>query len=131
MREAPAQPSVERTAQVQDNKEIVEMLKGTPLNGVEGLKEMGDVDPGSPEYPAMSLQLWAYKEAIIKWQKAGRPTRTNEEVQKIHDTHCVGCSWYDPDKKRCKGCGCRVTTGSVAVLNKIKMKTEHCPKGEW
>jgi hypothetical protein len=82
-------------------------------------------------YPAMPMQLWTYKEALIRWYKAGRPKRTQEEVEQIHSEHCKPCEWYDKDSSRCKGCGCAVTTGSIAVFNKIKMGTEHCPKEKW
>lgn len=83
-------------------------------------------------YPAVSLQLWSFKEALIKWNKAGRPTRTQDEVERIHREFCsVPCEWYDEGARRCRGCGCMVTTGSIAVFNKIKMATEQCPKDKW
>lgn len=90
--------------------------------------ESGELPPG---YPPMSMQLWTYKEALIKWQKAGRPTRTQEEVEQIHKEFCEPCEWYDAEQKRCKGCGCKVTVGSVAIFNKLKMSTEHCPKDKF
>lgn len=89
------------------------------------------VMPDSPDYPAMGTQLHNYKEALIKWNKAGRPTRTAEEVEHIHKTHCSRCDWYDPEQKRCRGCGCKVTVGSIAIFNKLKMATEHCPKEQF
>lgn len=82
-----------------------------------------------PDYPPMSLQLWLYKEALLKWQRAGRPVRTDEEVAAILPI-CQACDWYDPERKRCKGCGCRVTEGGIPVTNKLKMATEHCPHPE-
>jgi hypothetical protein len=84
-----------------------------------------------PEYPNWSIQAWMYTQALLKWKKAGYPERTDEEVKEIHEKHCTKCEWYDPEKKRCKGCGCRVTDGAVAVVNKIKMATEHCPREIW
>ena len=91
---------------------------------------------GTPSnYPPLSMQLWTYKEALIRWNKAGRPTRTKEEVIHIEGSFCnppgKPCEWYDLEQKRCTGCGCKVTVGSIAVLNKIKMGTEHCPKELW
>lgn len=111
---------------IEDIKGIVE---GTVLEDMEGFDL--EVDESSPEYPALSMQLWSYKEALVRWKKAGYPVRSDAEVKRILETHCKPCSWYDKDKKRCKGCGCRVSTGSIAVFNKIKMATEHCPKEEW
>jgi len=111
--------------------EIKEIVHGTPLEEmpIEGLDL--STPPSSPEYPAVSMQLWLYKDALVRWKKAGYPVRSDAEVAKIHETKCKPCSWYDPKKKRCKGCGCRVSVGSVAVFNKIKMATEHCPKELW
>ena len=85
-------------------------------------------DAAVPEFPALTVQLLSWKEAVRKWRAAGKPKRTDEEVSEILETHCKKCSWYDPDKRRCKGCGCRVTEGGVAVFNKIRMATAHCPR---
>ena len=105
--------------------EIVQMIQASGI-------DMGEFEKTQiPHYPSISMQIWSYKEALIKWNKAGRPTRTQEEVEKIHEEFCVGCEWYDVDQKRCRGCGCKVTVGSIAVMNKIKMGTEHCPKDKW
>lgn len=84
-----------------------------------------------PEYPAVSAQAWLYKEALSRWVKAGRPTRTQAEVDSIIENHCTQCDWYDKEKKRCRGCGCKVTNSSIAIVNKVKMGTESCPKGLW
>lgn len=100
------------------------------FNEDEVIERTPDGSP-PPEYPNWSIQAWMYKEALLKWKRAGYPTRTQEEVDRIHEDHCTKCSWYDPEKKRCKGCGCRVTDGAVAVVNKIKMATEHCPREFW
>jgi len=86
-----------------------------------------------PEYPALHLQLMSWKEAVRKWREAGKPKRTDEEVSEIKRKFCneAACTWFDPEKNRCKGCGCRVTEGGIAVLNKIRMATEHCPRDFW
>lgn len=81
-----------------------------------------------PDFPKASVQLWLYKEALKRWHAAGRPVRTDEEVKEILETKCKTCDWYDDG--RCRGCGCRVTSGSIPVLNKIKMATESCPHPE-
>jgi hypothetical protein len=116
-----------------DDPEIREMIEaaGFDIKEVEATqKNLANADVKS--YPAISLQLWSFKEALIKWNKAGRPTRTQEEVKHIHREFCaVPCEWYDEGAGRCRGCGCNVTTGSIAVFNKIKMATEHCPKDKW
>jgi hypothetical protein len=85
-----------------------------------------------PEFPALHLQLISWKEAVKKWRAAGKPKRTDKEVANIKENFCnETCSWFDPAKSRCKGCGCKVTEGGVAVFNKIRMATEHCPRDLW
>jgi len=126
----PAPPPLPPSEQKPVDVEVKELIKGTVLEDmpIDGLEK---ADKDSPEYPAISMQLWLYKEALGRWKKAGYPVRTDEEVREIHATKCKNCSWFDAEKSRCKGCGCKVSVGSVAIFNKIKMATEHCPKGEW
>lgn len=95
--------------------------------------ELAEAPDGSPppNYPPMSLQVWLYKEALLKWTKAGRPVRSAEEVDSILTNHCKTCDWFDAEANRCKGCGCKVTSSSLAIFNKLKMATEKCPKGLW
>jgi hypothetical protein len=97
----------------------------------EGLDALKVSPEESKEFPSLSTQLWNYQNALKRWQAAGRPVRDTEEVENILETHCKGCDWYDKDSKRCKGCGCKVTAGSMAIFNKIKMATEHCPQELW
>jgi len=96
-------------------------------------REMMAKQVPTPEFPSLMVQLITWKEAVRKWRAAGRPNRTDEQVAEIKNKFCnkVNCSWFDPEKNRCKGCGCKVTNGGVAVLNKIRMATEHCPREMW
>jgi hypothetical protein len=109
----------------------VELLKAISQESDDVVIEATPDGSPPPNYPAMSTQMWLYKEALLRWNRAGRPVRSAEEVDNILATHCMKCDWYDTEAKRCKGCGCKVTTSSVAVFNKIKMATEHCPKELW
>jgi hypothetical protein len=116
--------------------EIMEMIRSAGLDPAD-MEKAVPVEPGQlpPDYPPLTIQAWNYKEALIRWSKAGRPTRTQEEVKRLHSTYCAKegepCDWYDPEQKRCRGCGCKVTVGSVAIFNKLKMATEHCPQGKF
>jgi len=84
-----------------------------------------------PEVPGLPTQLQHYWHAVTRWIAAGRPTRTVAEVEFLHGTYCAGCDWYDKKNKRCKGCGCKVKSGGAALLNKVRMATEHCPRNFW
>jgi len=91
----------------------------------------GTLKPEIPETPALAVQAKNYWSAVKKWIGAGRPTRTDDEVRKIHANYCLRCDWYDKPAKRCKGCGCKVTPVGKALLNKARMATEHCPRDFW
>lgn len=65
--------------------------------------------------------------AIVKWTKAGRPIRSDEEVEKIYREICKPCDQFADD--RCKVCRCGVKASGMSVLNKIKLATEHCEGG--
>ncbi len=79
---------------------------------------------------------WTFEDAIhwavalVRWQKAGRPQRTDEEVQYIVWI-CEACDDYKADEKRCKICRCGVSTGDMAICNKARLATEHCPQNKW
>jgi hypothetical protein len=90
-----------------------------------------NLDDIPKEFPSVSTQLWNYQNALRKWNKAGRPVRSPEEIKEILETRCKGCDWYDKESERCKGCGCKVTEDGMAIFNKIKMATESCPKELW
>jgi hypothetical protein len=82
-----------------------------------------------PDWPGLGNLAMAWRAAVNKWKKAGKPIRSKEEVHNIVTDYCKKCDWYE--NNRCRGCGCQVNEWSVAVLNKARMATEHCPKGYW
>lgn len=87
-----------------------------------------------PSMPGPIRRLFTWAEAVTGWMTAGRPERTAEEVEHIYHTFCAAmppCSWLNLEKQSCQGCGCRVTSDGPALLNKIKMATQHCPRQLW
>ena len=88
-----------------------------------------DDSPGPP--PMLSKRLRTYLTALRRWVKAGRPTRTDADVEAILAEHCRPCEQYDAQHQACNECGCRVTAGAVAITNKLRMATETCPLGKW
>ena len=81
--------------------------------------------------PSISRRIVTYAEAVIEWTAAGRPERSEEEVERIFKDKCSPCKSFDPDKNVCRRCGCRVAADGFALRNKIRMATQHCPKGYW
>jgi hypothetical protein len=90
--------------------------------------------PSSSEQQNASMasapSRWA--KAVAKWTEAGRPNRTDEEVNAILEI-CTPCNKYRkaPWGMICSMCGCRVNKGEWAIVNKARMGTEHCPKHLW
>lgn len=90
-----------------------------------------------------AIKHWA--QALARWTVAGFPKRSQAEVERCLRI-CVHCPTdnYVPDNPKCTGeacrmktggrcklCGCRVSKGRIAVINKILMATEDCPKRHW
>jgi len=84
-----------------------------------------------PATPGLVRRALSYAEALIEWTAAGRPERSDKEVERIFHQHCQPCKWFDRDRQTCRGCGCRVADNGYAISNKIKMATEHCPRDLW
>ena len=107
------------------------------------VKQDGDqwtVDETHPAYPrrrgsqpkkppSTIKKVCSWIKAINRWRKAGKPIRTDAEVANLVAI-CKRCKHYST-KGRCRACGCAVTKGAWAVMNKARMATEDCPKGEW
>ena len=74
-------------------------------------------------------KLSNYRKAIVKWISAGRPVRSDEEVERIYNQFCNSCEFKL--NRSCILCGCKVNKAKSALFNKIKMATEECPKGFW
>ena len=88
-----------------------------------------------------------YGFAVAKWIEAGRPERTDSEVDAILDQHCSKCDLFKDGHCTHAECGCNVKSSeeekstfvgslvswiiSPALVNKLRMSTEHCPIGKW
>ena len=117
------------------------------LHGTEGLEKFigcpGKIIPLempsiqepdlTPEVERLSITIKMAKRwvaALLKWRKAGYPTRTQKEVARIVPI-CESneCGHYI--NGRCSKCGCGVNNNRIAIVNKAKMATEKCPLGKW
>jgi hypothetical protein len=96
-----------------------------------GAPEPAPAEPAPPEPPGLVRRAISYAEALAQWTAAGRPERSDKDVEHIFSRFCKCCRWYDRRKNICKGCGCRVADSGYAIRNKIKMATERCPKNLW
>ncbi len=81
--------------------------------------------------PSLPAQLRSYTRAVARWVGEGSPVRSDEEVVQIYETLCKPCEFYNAERLACNVCGCRLRESGSAFTNKIKMATEHCPKGKW
>lgn len=75
--------------------------------------------------PSTIQKAGLYATAIAKWIAAGRPTRTQEQIDAILAEHCGPCEHYSGTA--CKLCGCRINKSLEAWRNKLAMGTESCP----
>jgi hypothetical protein len=84
-----------------------------------------------PAAPTLPVQIARYARAVAGWVAQGMPVRDAAEVERIFEQVCRFCALYDADGERCTGCGCAVKPAGDALLNKIAMGTQHCPKQYW
>jgi hypothetical protein len=112
-----------------------EILVATPPLLPPDLEAMvissGPVNPDVPKTPGIIRRIMTWTEAMAGWITAGSPERSDVEAREIFNKFCNKCSWYDRDKKLCKGCGCNVSENGQPALNKIRMATQHCPQNLW
>jgi len=91
------------------------------------------------------IRVRRFLTAAMRWERAGRPTRSDAEVERIYLEHCALCAWLRGHRCRHPRCGCQVRTPMAerqaggplaawlprALLNKLRMATESCPIGKW
>ena len=87
--------------------------------------------PEEQQNVPLGKRVYRWGVAVWEWAKAGFPRRTDEEVDRFLAICREPCDRYDEEKGRCKTCGCNVNRKRVALVNKIRMATEHCPAGKW
>lgn len=84
-----------------------------------------------------------YVTATMRWEAAGRPVRTDEQVDAILADHCATCPYFADARCTHPLCGCQIRSSAgerqqllswlipAAMLNKLRMATERCPDGRW
>lgn len=91
-------------------------------------KEMSRHAKAATPKPGIVATGKRYVTAVARWMAAGSPVREDSEVDRIFAI-CLGCEHYNG--KSCQVCSCRVNKSQTALLNKIRMATEKCPKEKW
>jgi hypothetical protein len=84
--------------------------------------------------------FWA---ALNVWLRAGKPERTDDEVEEILVRNCNACERKNDDGT-CGGCGCRIKGNESELVpflakydpdnpmrNKARIAIEHCPIWLW
>lgn len=83
--------------------------------------------PGNRQLSSVG-KLKTYAQAVTRHLLTGCETRTDEEVSELLNL-CRNCESYRAET--CTVCGCRINSGKSAFANKLRMKTQKCPKGKW
>lgn len=109
---------------------------GKPTCSVTGLPASKDIcqrcaKDEKMETASLLQKPMNYLAAVRRWTAAGRPERTEAEMQAIYDEHCSKCAMFDKDRKICNSCGCPANTNQPALRNKLRMATEECPLGRF
>jgi hypothetical protein len=105
-----------------------------PRTTKHGVKPVPTPTPPQAKYieaPPLVIRLKTWVEALEQWEAAGSPVRSQSQIDTIYTDHCKPCSFRRKEGNICLVCGCRIATYGFAIFNKIKMATEHCPKGKW
>ena len=69
--------------------------------------------------------------AVARWELAGKPIRTDTEINAILVEHCTPCSFFNGEVCTHKLCGCPLKAGGEGWRNKLAWATESCPIGKW
>ena len=120
------------TAPAPEPAPLRESAQPPPLQrAIEARTPRASESDAAPQPPGLVRRAISYAEALAQWTAAGRPERSAKDVEQIFNQFCKPCRWFDRRRRICRGCGCRVADSGFAILNKIKMVTERCPKNLW
>ncbi|WP_397570669.1 hypothetical protein [Schlesneria sp. T3-172] len=85
------------------------------------------VEVPKSESPSLVIRTWNFGSALIRWGGAGFPTRSKREISKLLKI-CQSCEHLKENV--CTKCGCQCNE-KEQVMNKLALKTEHCPEKKW
>jgi hypothetical protein len=79
------------------------------------------------KYPVMNEQTRNLALSVLKQMKDTASTGqilASQEVKEQRLSTCYTCEYYDVDDRRCRACGCFIST-------KVTMSANSCPKHKW
>ena len=81
--------------------------------------------------PPLLERIKSYREELKKWEEAGKPYRSKQEIERIFNTYCRDCEFLTTlmGQTTCDICGCFLNKS--LTLNKIALGTTKCPKDKW
>ena len=82
------------------------------------------------EKPPLITQAINYTKAVVKHIATGAETRTDKEVEERLNM-CKDCNYYNSEKQFCRLCGCNCNLHKSPFVNKLRMKSQKCPRGKW
>ena len=88
----------------------------------------GSGETAAPPLQPIMVRGVNFARAMAKWMLSGFPTRSKRAVRAVLGI-CQSCEHYEPERVRCDLCGCCLDASKL--INKITLKTEHCPEGKW
>lgn len=80
--------------------------------------------------PSLGSKVMRYATAAAGHILSGGETRNDVEVQERFQL-CQDCEYFNSAQSVCDVCGCKVNQNKNAFLNKLRMKSQQCPKGKW
>lgn len=80
--------------------------------------------------PSLPQKMVNYAKAVTKHIFTGGGTRTDEEVKKLLAI-CKSCNLFNNERMYCTVCGCKCNANKSAFTNKLRMKSQQCPRGKW
>lgn len=108
------QESKPKTAQVETDNGLIES------------EVKRSASPSNNKMPGTIAKGVRYSKAMLRWIKAGKPTRTEEQINELL-VICKSCDFFNSEANACSKCGCNINSQVSGLKNKLAMATERCP----
>lgn len=111
---------------------IAQMLQSQGRDHSESIRLAEECEKAVEIEPTVNLPpVWIrgvnFSAAMARWIAAGRPMRTQEEIDE-RLAICQSCPQFVDNV--CQKCGCQCIEEN-SIFNKLALATESCPEGYW